>query len=101
MRRCARRQTVALLGTAEEIRLIINGVNAVLVAQAHWTACPEVALVLRPGGRLAWWEHPADERLGWVRELGEIIVATAIRRGQGDVVFGAVHYGAKRHQVER
>ncbi|MDT5222458.1 MAG: hypothetical protein QOF15_4563, partial [Mycobacterium sp.] len=71
-------QTRALLGTAEEIPLQDNSVDAVLVAQAwHWIdparAIPEVARVLRPGGRLGLVWNTRDERLGWVRELGEII----------------------------
>lgn len=70
--------TPALLGTAEEIPLADNSVDAVLVAQAwHWfdptRAIPEVARVLRPGGRLALVWNTRDERLGWVRELGRII----------------------------
>lgn len=70
--------TRALLGTAEEIPLPDNSVDAVLVAQAwHWVdparAIPEVARVLRPGGRLGLVWNTRDERLGWVRKLGEII----------------------------
>lgn len=70
--------TRALLGTAEEIPLPDNSVDAVLVAQAwHWVdparAIPEVARVLRPGGRLGLVWNTRDERLGWVRELGQII----------------------------
>ncbi|MFV0496316.1 class I SAM-dependent methyltransferase [Mycobacterium sp.] len=70
--------TQALLGTAEDIPLRDNSVDAVLVAQAwHWVdparAIPEVARVLRPGGRLGLVWNTRDERLGWVRELGEII----------------------------
>ena len=71
-------ETPALEGTAEEIPLEDNSVDAVLVAQAwHWVdpqrAVPEVARVLRPGGRLGLVWNTRDERLGWVRELGEII----------------------------
>ncbi|QUR66545.1 class I SAM-dependent methyltransferase [Mycobacterium spongiae] len=71
-------KTRALLGTAEEIPLEDNSVDAVLVAQAwHWVdparAIPEVARVLRPGGRLGLVWNTRDERLGWVRELGDII----------------------------
>lgn len=71
-------QTRALLGTAEEIPLADNSVDAVLVAQAwHWVdpaqAIPEVARVLRPGGRLGLVWNVRDERLGWVRKLDEII----------------------------
>lgn len=70
--------TPALLGTAEQIPLPDNSVDAVLVAQAwHWVdperAVPEVARVLRPGGRLGLVWNTRDERLGWVKDLGRII----------------------------
>ncbi|HTM84543.1 MAG TPA: class I SAM-dependent methyltransferase [Mycobacterium sp.] len=70
--------TPALLGTAEEIPLPDNSVDAVLVAQAwHWVdperALPEVARVLRPGGRLGLVWNTRDERMGWVKELDHII----------------------------
>ncbi len=70
--------TPALLGTAEEIPLPDDSVDAVLVAQAwHWfdpaRAVEEVARVLRPGGRLGLVWNNRDERLGWVKELGRII----------------------------
>jgi SAM-dependent methyltransferase len=70
--------TPALLGTAEEIPLPDNSVDAVLVAQAwHWfdteRAVKEVARVLRPGGRLGLVWNARDERLGWVKDLGRII----------------------------
>src|SRR6201991_3834035 len=71
-------ETPALLGTAEEIPLADNSVDAVLVAQAwHWfnpaQAIPELARVLRPGGRLGLVWNTRDERLGWVKDLGRII----------------------------
>lgn len=70
--------TPALLGTAEEIPLPDNSVDAVLVAQArHWfdvdRAVREVARVLRTGGRLGLVWNTRDERMGWVKELGRII----------------------------
>jgi SAM-dependent methyltransferase len=70
--------TLALLGTAEEIPLPDDSVDAVLVAQAwHWfdteRAVKEVARVLRPGGRLGLVWNTRDERLGWVKDLGRII----------------------------
>lgn len=96
--------TRALLGTAEEIPLADNSVDAVLVAQAwHWVdparAIPEVARVLRPGGRLGLVWNTRDERLGWVRELGDIIGR------DGDPVRDKVTLtepftDVQRHQVE-
>ena len=71
-------ETPALLGTAEEIPLPDDSVDAVLVAQAwHWfdpeRAVKEVARVLRPGGRVGLVWNTRDERLGWVKDLGRII----------------------------
>lgn len=71
-------ETPALLGTAEEIPLADDSVDAVLVAQAwHWfdleRAVKEVARVLRPGGRLGLVWNTRDERSGWVKDLGRII----------------------------
>lgn len=76
--RAALPATPALLGTAEQIPLDDNSVDAVLVAQAwHWfdpeRAVAEVARVLRPGGRLGLVWNTRDERLGWVNDLGRII----------------------------
>ena len=70
--------TPALLGTAEEIPLADNSVDAVLVAQAwHWfdpeRAAAEISRVLRPGGRLGLVWNTRDERMGWVKDLGQII----------------------------
>lgn len=68
----------AEIGTAERIPLPDDSVDAVLVAQAwHWVdesrAVPEIARVLRPGGRLGLIWNLRDERVDWVRRLGEII----------------------------
>ncbi|CAJ1502430.1 class I SAM-dependent methyltransferase [[Mycobacterium] kokjensenii] len=98
--------TPALLGSAEQIPLPDNSVDAVLVAQAwHWfdatRAIPELVRVLRPGGRLGLVWNTRDERLGWVKELGNIIG----REDARDVVEAGVHLPApfgeiESHQVE-
>jgi SAM-dependent methyltransferase len=68
----------ALAGRAEEIPLPDRSVDAVLVAQAwHWVdpalAIPEVARVLRPGGRLGLLWNRRDDRVAWVAALSEIL----------------------------
>ncbi|KUI16887.1 SAM-dependent methyltransferase [Mycobacterium sp. GA-1285] len=97
-------ETPALLGTAEEIPLPDDSVDAVLVAQAwHWfdpeIAVKEVARVLRPGGRLGLVWNTRDERLGWVKDLGRII------GHENDPFSNTVSLpepftGVERHQVE-
>ncbi|WP_078323670.1 class I SAM-dependent methyltransferase [Mycobacteroides salmoniphilum] len=96
--------TPALLGSAEEIPLPDNSVDAVLVAQAwHWVdperAIPEVARVLRPGGRLGLVWNTRDERLGWVADLGKIIGSEDDPFNQA-VSLPAPFTGQERHQVE-
>jgi SAM-dependent methyltransferase len=65
-------------GSAEEIPLPDGAVDAVLAAQAwHWVtperAAPEVARVLRPGGRLGLVWNERDETVPWVAELSRIV----------------------------
>ncbi|HEX4212097.1 MAG TPA: class I SAM-dependent methyltransferase, partial [Candidatus Dormibacteraeota bacterium] len=67
-----------LAGAGESIPLDDASVDAVLVAQAwHWVdperAVPEVARVLRPGGRLGLIWNVRDEREAWLADLGRII----------------------------
>lgn len=67
-----------LAGTAEEIPLPDQSVDAVVVAQAwHWVdparGLPEAARVLRPHGQLGLVWNVRDERVDWVAELGRIM----------------------------
>lgn len=68
----------ALAGDAEHIPLDDDSVDAVLAAQAwHWFdaghAPPEIARVLRPGGRLGILWNLRDDGEGWVSKLSEIL----------------------------
>jgi ubiquinone/menaquinone biosynthesis C-methylase UbiE len=63
---------------AEEIPLADASVDAVIAAQAfHWfdldRALPEIARVLRPGGRICLLWNQRNEKIPWVRRLGAII----------------------------
>ncbi|KKF03324.1 class I SAM-dependent methyltransferase [Mycolicibacterium obuense] len=96
--------TPALLGTAEEIPLPDNSVDAVLVAQAwHWfdpaRALEEIARVLRPGGRLGLVWNNRDERSGWVKDLGQII-GHEVDPFTQTVELPAPFSDVSRHQVE-
>jgi len=81
-------------GTAEDLPLDDHSVDAVLCAQAwHWVdagrAVPEIARVLVPGGRLGLIWNLRDERVDWVRRLGEIIGSPAMHRPAAlDAPFG-------------
>jgi ubiquinone/menaquinone biosynthesis C-methylase UbiE len=63
---------------AEEIPLGDRSVDVVIAAQAfHWfdldRALPEIARVLRPGGRLCLVWNQRNEKIPWVRRLGALI----------------------------
>ena len=71
-------RTPTAIATAEQIPLRARSVDAVIGAQCfHWwdldRALPEIARVLRPGGHLGLTWNLRDERIPWVRRLGEII----------------------------
>jgi len=66
------------VATAEEIPANDRSVDVVVVAQAfHWfdheTALPEIARVLKPGGHVALVWNSRDERIPWVRRMGDLL----------------------------
>lgn len=68
----------AALGRAEQIPVRSRWADVVVSAQAyHWfdldRTLPEVARVLRPGGRIALVWNLRDERIPWVKRLGRLI----------------------------
>ena len=63
---------------AEELPVGDRAYDAVVAAQAfHWfdldRALPEIARVLKPGGRIGLVWNQRDESIPWVRRLGRII----------------------------
>jgi ubiquinone/menaquinone biosynthesis C-methylase UbiE len=71
-------QVHALKGTAENIPLPDESMDAITVAQAwHWVdvelATAEAARVLKPGGTLGLIWNRRDERVPWVKRLSEVM----------------------------
>ncbi len=68
----------AKVATAEDIPANDRSVDVVVVGQAfHWfdheVALAEIARILKPGGHLALVWNSRDERIPWVRRMGDIL----------------------------
>jgi SAM-dependent methyltransferase len=67
-----------LAGSAEQLPLPDGSVDLVTAGQAfHWfdqdRALPEIARVLRPGGRLALFYNTRDDAVRWVKALADLV----------------------------
>lgn len=96
-------QAVVMQGTGERMPLAAASVDAVVFAQAwHWVDTPkataEVVRVLRPGGSFGLVWNLRDERVPWVRSLGEAMRADG-DHFRGDTVDAEV--GAPFGEPER
>ena len=86
------------LATAEQIPVAARSVDVVVCAQSfHWfdhdVALPEIARVLRPGGRLALvWNH-RDTGIPWVRRLERIIGERDEREENVRPLMQTPHFG--------
>jgi ubiquinone/menaquinone biosynthesis C-methylase UbiE len=68
----------ARVATAEDVPANDRSVDVVVVAQAfHWfdheAALAEIARVLKPGGHVALVWNSRDERIPWVRRMGDLL----------------------------
>jgi SAM-dependent methyltransferase len=75
-------------GSAEEIPLTDGSTDVVTCAQAfHWfdpaVALPEMARVLRPGGRIALVWNTRDDEQAWVAELTDTVIGRSEFRTGG------------------
>ena len=100
----------AKVATAEEIPAHDRSVDVVVVAQAfHWfdheVALPAIARVLKPGGHLALVWNSRDERIPWVRRMGELLGRQDLDTGSAEHVvhsdlFGFMEEATFKHWQE-
>ena len=84
--------------TAEQIPAATRSVDTVAAAQSfHWfdadRALREIARVLKPEGRVALVWNERDERVPWVRKLGELISSQEQDVDPSDVLVGSRLFG--------
>jgi SAM-dependent methyltransferase len=104
----------AVESAAERLPFLDASFDAVTVATAfHWfdhdRALPEIARVLRPGGRLGLVWNTREIGESWTRELGELLTSVqppglrgdwgtnSVRALDGSVSFSAPEYAKFRH----
>jgi ubiquinone/menaquinone biosynthesis C-methylase UbiE len=92
--------------SAEEIPAPDGSYDVVVSAQAfHWfdldRALPEIARVLKPGGRLALVWNQRDERIPWVRKLGAVIGSQEQLREPAAALVASNRFGFVEDSVFR
>ena len=85
------------VAAAEDIPAPDASYDVVVVAQAfHWfdkdRAFPEIARVLKPGGRLAVTWNLRDERIPWVRKLG-VLLGSPTDQHSHEALVATAHFG--------
>jgi SAM-dependent methyltransferase len=91
---------------AEQIPAATRSVDTVIAAQAfHWFDAPaalrEIARVLRPEGRVALAWNVRDERVPWVRRLGQIIGRSGQDEDPTDTLVSSGLFGYVEHETFR
>ncbi len=91
---------------AEQIPAATRSVDVVVAAQAfHWFDAPsalrEAARVLKPEGRIALVWNVRDERVPWVRRLGQIVGGSGPEEDPTDTLVSSGHFGYVEHETFR